>query len=330
METCGIDWMIGALAVAVLINGSGAAYKALNNLQLEIERGSSSWLSRCFVWMAGQPLAFPVFLRLGQVLTTAVYVGALMRAYSNVWYILGGLAVFIAVAWALAGVLFRLYPLPLLKAAALILLIPYALLYPVTYGLGRLLGKAHPAVGAADDYADGVVEESLNDLRENYNASPEYSEEGRMVQNVMELRKSKVRDCMVPASDIVRTSFETPLHELVALFTQTGFSKILIYKDSPDKIAGYVHAYDLFREPAPAAIAEILRPIHAVPETTAAGTLLKEMIEKHKSIAAVFDANGAVSGMLTLEDLMEEIFGEIEDEFDVEDAAVAPVGRRRA
>ena len=201
-------------------------------------------------------------------------------------------------------------------------MIPYALLYPVTYGLGRLLGKAHPAVGAADDYADGVVEESLNDLRENYNASPEYSEEGRMVQNVMELRKSKVRDCMVPASDIVRTSFETPLHELVALFTQTGFSKILIYRDSPDKIAGYVHAYDLFREPAPAAIAEILRPIHAVPETTAAGTLLKEMIEKHKSIAAVFDANGAVSGMLTLEDLMEEIFGEIEDEFDVEDAAV--------
>lgn len=328
METCGIDWMIGALAAAVLINGSMAAYKALNNLQMEIERGSSSWLSRCFVWVAGQPAAFPVFLRLGQVLCTAVYIGALMRAFSDVWYILGGLAVFVAVAWGLAGVLFRLYPLLTLKAASLILLVPYTLLYPLTYGVGRLIGAERPAVGAADDYADEVVEESLNDLRENYDASPEYSEEGRMVQNVMGLRKSKVRDCMVPASDIVRTSFETPLDELVKLFTQTGFSKILIYKESPEKIAGYVHAYDLFRDPAPTSIAELIRPIHAVPETTAAGMLLKEMIEKHLSIAAVFDGNGAVSGMLTLEDLMEEIFGEIEDEFDVEEAVV-PSGPRR-
>ncbi len=329
METCGIDWMIGALAAAVLINGSVAAYKALNNLQLEIERGSASWLSRCFVWVVGQPAAFPVFLRLGQVLCTAVYIGALMRAFPDFWYILGGLAVFVAVAWGLSGVLFRLYPLATLKVVGLILLIPYTLLYPLTYGVGRLIGAAHPSVGAAADYADEVVEESLNDLRENYDASPEYSEEGRMVQNVMGLRKSKVRDCMVPASEIVRTSFQTPLDELVRLFTQTGFSKILIYKESPEKIAGYVHAYDLFREPAPTSVAELIRPIHAVPETTAAGMLLKEMIEKHLSIAAVFDGNGAVSGMLTLEDLMEEIFGEIEDEFDVEDAAVVPSGRRR-
>lgn len=329
METCGIDWMIGALAAAVLINGSMAAYKALNNLQMEIERGSSSWLSRCFVWVAGQPAAFPVFLRLGQLLCTAVYIGALMRAFPDVWYILVGLAVFVAVGWGLAGVLFRFYPLPTLKAAVLILLVPYTLLYPLTYGIGRLIGAARPSAGSADDYADEVVEESLNDLRENYDASPEYSEEGRMVQNVMGLRKSKVRDCMVPASDIVRTSFETPLDELVKLFTQTGFSKILIYKESPEKIAGYVHAYDLFRDPAPTSIAELIRPIHAVPETTAAGMLLKEMIEKHLSIAAVFDGNGAVSGMLTLEDLMEEIFGEIEDEFDVEEAAVVPSGRRR-
>lgn len=201
------------------------------------------------------------------------------------------------------------------------LVLPYTLLYPLTHRIGCLLGMPQSAFETADDYADEVVEESLNDLRENYDASPEYSAEGRMVQNVMELRKFKVRDCMVPSAEIVQAAYEMPLDELVRLFTRTGFSKIPIYKDQPNKIAGYVHAYDLFREPSPTSIAEIIRPIHAVPETIAAGVLLKEMMEKHKSIAAVFDANGNVSGMLTLEDLMEEIFGEIEDEFDVEESA---------
>lgn len=316
MEINGIGWIVASFAVVVLMNGSVAAYKAINNLQMEIERGATSWLSRCFVWVTGQPAAFSVFLRLGQVASVAVYVGALMRGVSNGWYVLGGLLLLVAVAWGLAGVCFRLYPLPMLKGASVLLLLPYTLLYPLTNWVGRRLGAEAPSVETADDYADEVVEESLNDLRENYDASPEYSAEGKMVQNVMELRKSKVRDCMVPASEIVQAAYETPLDELVRLFTRTGFSKILIYKEQPDKIAGYVHAYDLFREPSPKSIAEIIRPIYAVPETIAAGTLLKEMIEKHKSIAAVFDANGAVSGMLTLEDLMEEIFGEIEDEFD--------------
>lgn len=330
MDTGSIGWMAGALVAGMLMNGCAAAYKAINNLQMEIERGSASWFSRCFVWVVGSPSVFTVFLRLGQVAATAVYIGALMQVADNGWRMAGGLAVFVLVAWTLAGVCFRLYPLPMLKVSSLILIVPFTLLYPLTHWVGRLLEPAQPAGEAADDYADEVVEESLNDLRENYDASPEYSAEGRMVQNVMELRKSKVRDCMVPAAEIVQAAYDTPLDELVRLFTRTGFSKILIYREQPDKIAGYVHAYDLFQEPAPTSIAEIIRPIHGVPETIAAGALLKEMIETHKSIAAVFDGNGAVSGMLTLEDLMEEIFGEIEDEFDVGEAAAAPSCGRRA
>ncbi len=321
MDTGSIGWIAGSFAVALLVNGCAAAYKAINNLQMEIERGATSWFSRCFVWVTGRPAVFAVFLRLSQVACTAVYIGNLMRMASNGWYLAGGLAVFVSVAWGMAGICFRLYPLPMLKGACLLLVVPYTLLYPLTHRIGCLLGMPQSAFETADDYADEVVEESLNDLRENYDASPEYSAEGRMVQNVMELRKFKVRDCMVPSAEIVQAAYEMPLDELVRLFTRTGFSKIPIYKDQPNKIAGYVHAYDLFREPSPTSIAEIIRPIHAVPETIAAGVLLKEMMEKHKSIAAVFDANGNVSGMLTLEDLMEEIFGEIEDEFDVEESA---------
>lgn len=330
METGSAGWLVGAFALAFLVNGSATAYKALNKLQIEIERGSSSWLSRCFMWVTGRPSVFTVFLRLCQVACTAVYIGFLMRTTASGWGVAVGLAAYVAVAWGVAGVCFRLYPLPLLKGTCLLLALPYAMLYPLTVGFGRSLEPRQISVDTAEDYADEVVEESLNDLRENYDASPEYSAEGQMVQNVMELRKSKVRDCMVPAADIVRAAYDTPLTGLVQLFTQTGFSKILIYDKIPDKIAGYVHAYDLFRDPAPTAIAEIIRPIYAVPETTAAGVLLKEMIENHKSIAVVFDGGGVVSGLLTLEDLMEEIFGEIEDEFDVEDVPVLPSVRRQA
>lgn len=323
-----MGWAIGALAVAVLMNGSAAAYKALNNLQMEIERGSSAWLSRCFVWVTGRPDVFGVFLRLGQVLSAVAYIGALMRLGWHTAYVAVALVCFILLGWGLAGMVFRLYPLPMLKGASLLLLIPYTVLYPLCRWAGRLVYPSQPTPETAEDYADEVVEESLSDLRENYDALPEHRAEGQMVENVMALRKSKVRDCMVPASEIVRTSDDTDMASLIRLFTQTGFSKILIYKECPDKIIGYVHAYDLFREPMPQAISDIVRPIDTVPETIAVGTLLKEMIEHHKSIVTVFGLDGAVSGLLTLEDLMEEIFGEIEDEFDVEGSG-APVDRRR-
>lgn len=313
---CSMGWLIGALVLVVVINGCSVAYAALNKLQIEIERGSSSRWSRYFIWVTGKSAVFRMFLRLSRLLALAFFVACLLYAAPNVWMIVLGVAAYILVGWGAAGVCFKLYPLPLIKTLMPLLSVFYVVLYPLSVWLARFDKKEHTAVETAQDYVEEVVEESLNDLRENYDSSPEYSEERRMVQNVMTLRKSKVRDCMTPSADIVRAAYNTPLDELLTLFTATGFSKILIYKEQADKIVGYVHAYDLFRKPAPQTIEEIIRPVYAVPETTSAGALLKEMIEKHKSIAAVFDANGAVSGILTLEDLMEEIFGEIEDEFD--------------
>ncbi len=304
------------MVLAVVVNGSSVAYAALNKLQIEIERGSSSLWSRYFIWVTGRDAVFKIFLRLSRLLALAFFVACLIFAARNTWDIVLGSLVYILIGWGAAGVCFRLHPLPLLKTLTPLLSVFYVVLYPLCIGLSRFVKSEQAATEASQDYVDEVVEESIDDLRENYASSPEYREEGRMVQRVMTLRKSKVKDCMVPSHEIVRAAYNTPLDELLKLFTSTGFSKILIYKEQADKIVGYVHAYDLFREPAPKEIEEIIRPIYAVPEATSAGTLLKEMIEKHKSIAAVFDANGAVSGLLTLEDLMEEIFGEIEDEFD--------------
>lgn len=329
MDTAVWGWGLGALAVAFLATGSEAAYKSLNNLQMEIERGATAWYSRCFVWVTGQAGAFTAFLRLVQVASTALYIGIVWRLELHAAYVALALFGFVVLAWGAAGVLFRLYPLPLLKGMSLLWLPFYSALYPLCRWIGRRVLPAQTGRKTAEDYADEVVEESLNDLRENYDASPEYEAEGRMVQNVMALRKSKVRDCMVPAANIVRTSETVSIDGLVRLFTQSGFSKILIYKERPENIVGYVHAYDLFREPAPASTAEIIRPIDTVPETIAVGALLKEMIEHHRSIVTVFGLDGVVSGLLTLEDLMEEIFGEIEDEFDVAPGAIPSADRQR-
>ena len=122
---------------------------------------------------------------------------------------------------------------------------------------------------------------------------------------------------MVPRNEIEALDFEGSIDQLRQTFIKTGFSKILIYKESIDNVIGYVHSFELFQRPA--AIKNILRPLAIIPETTTADKVLKTLIEQKKNVALVVDEYGGTSGMLTLEDIVEEIFGEIEDEHDQEE-----------
>jgi len=148
-----------------------------------------------------------------------------------------------------------------------------------------------------------------------------------MVQNVMDLQHAKVRESMVPRKEIVAIDVNSSLTELQQKFTETGFSRILIYKTSVDEIIGYVHAFDLFKNPK--SIRDILRKIEMVPETMFGNKLMKDMIDKKRSITVVVDEFGGTSGVITLEDLTEEIFGEIEDEFDVDDSFERKIDDKR-
>ena len=141
-------------------------------------------------------------------------------------------------------------------------------------------------------------------------------QEIQMFQNAIDFRNIKLRECMVPRTELATLEKSGSLNELKEIFINSGFSKILIFKNNIDNIIGFVHSSDLFKKPKN--IASITRSIPIVHETMFANDVLTMFINEHKSIALVVDEFGGTSGMVTMEDIIEEIFGEIEDEFDRE------------
>ncbi|MCL2413502.1 MAG: hemolysin family protein, partial [Bacteroidales bacterium] len=230
--------------------------------------------------------------------------------------------------------LFRMNSNKALSVFSMPIMLIYIVLYPAVYlfmGLSNMLLKYFfkqkttevRKIKFSPIDIDHYIQEFSNAPKE----ENEISQEIQLVQNVMDLQHAKVRECMVPRKEIVAIDVNSSLTELQQKFTETGFSRILIYKTSVDDIIGYVHAFDLFKMPKN--IRDILRKIEVVPETMPGNKLMKEMIDKKRSITVVVDEFGGTSGVITLEDMTEEIFGEIEDEFDVAASLVRKIDDKR-
>lgn len=205
-----------------------------------------------------------------------------------------------------------------LSVFAVPLLLFYVLLYPISIfmswlseGVMRLFGLP---VGKNDTFLVGRVD--LDRLiHESIQTSDEEIESDlRFFQNALDLSKVKLRNCIVPRTEIEAVDYTATIDELKERFVQTGYSKLLVYQDNIDNIVGYVHSKELFHKPDRWQSHIILVPI--VPETMAANKLMNTLLLKKKSLAVVVDEFGGTSGIVTLEDIVEEIFGEIEDEHD--------------
>jgi CBS domain containing-hemolysin-like protein len=172
-------------------------------------------------------------------------------------------------------------------------------------------------IGAPLEEEDAAFKKvDLEDYLKSSVKSEQEDVEVQMLQNALDFSNVKVRECMVPRTEIIAVELDQSIEELAKIFIETKLSKVLIYKGNIDRLIGYAHSLEIFNNPQ--SIRSILRPIPFVPESMLANELLETFSKERKAVAAVVDEFGGTSGMVTVEDVMEEIFGEIEDEHDKE------------
>jgi CBS domain containing-hemolysin-like protein len=220
--------------------------------------------------------------------------------------------------------LFRIRPNAAVKTFAIPLIIFYYILYPITWiavNLSNILLKT---------IQPGPIGEGLNkslfskvDLSHlvtqnigGQNSDDDIEHEMKLFQNALDFSNVKLRECMIPRTEIAAVEIGENIENLTQLFIETGFSRILIYEENIDKIIGYAHHADLFKKPVD--IKSIVRPVPIVPESMPANKLLQQLMTDKLSAAIVVDEFGGTAGLVTTEDVLEEIFGEIEDEHDIQ------------
>ncbi|MFI5148984.1 MAG: hemolysin family protein [Bacteroidia bacterium] len=232
--------------------------------------------------------------------------------------VLCALLLFLA-ADILAYNLSRIQPYALLRVLAPLFLFSYALIWPVSMFLYRIRQNLFRHSGPdtrpheANESRSEDFEELVSSLQE-VNAIKETEPEVKILQNALEFRDVKAGSCMIPRSEVVAVEINSPVEALIRKFTETRLTRILIYRESIENIIGYVHSFEMFRKPV--SIISVIRPVVVVPETIPVKDLLTLFIRQRRNMALVVDEYGGTSGVLTIEDVIEELFGEIDDEHD--------------
>ena len=219
--------------------------------------------------------------------------------------------------------LFRINPNKMLEIFTLPVLVFYFLLFPVVYLVRIFSETILRKFFRVDNFEAELIfgrpdlDHYIREMNAHQEEESGISSEIQMFQNALDFNSVKVREAMIPRTEIVAIDKDSSIDELRKLFIDTGLSKILVYQDSIENIIGFVHSYEMFKKPT--SISSIILPITIIPETMPARELLTLFTQQHKSISLVVDEFGGTAGIVTMEDVMEEIFGEIDDEHDIED-----------
>ncbi len=334
-----------ALLLSAFFSGMEIAYVSANKIHIELEKKQEGILAGVLDRLTRRPSKFIATMLIGNNISLVVYglfmgellmnwfssklpspyplVQLMLTDFSLLSQTIISTVVILLTAEFFPKVLFQIYANTLIKLFA----IPAYFFYWIFSMVSEFVIKVSDVVlktflktdGDEVQLAFSKIElgDYITEQMETVEEEDEVDSEIQIFQNALEFSEVKAREVMVPRTEIMAVEIHESPKTLVKLFTETGYSKILVYKDTVDNIIGYVHSFELFKKPK--TIRRILLPVEFVPETMLIHDILNVLTKKRKSIAVVLDEYGGTSGIMTVEDIVEELFGEIEDEHDSTD-----------
>jgi putative hemolysin len=329
--------IIICLVLSAFFSGMEIAFVAANRIYLEIEKQQLGFNAKFLNFITQNPSRFIATMLVGNNISLVIYgifmgdrilqlffaetllSGAISIQVVFIQTVISTIIILITAEF-LPKVFFQQFSNALMKLLAFPTAIFYVLFSPVTAMIMKLsdfiLIKFFKTKGDQVQLTfskielGNYIEEQLESTKDIDNVDSEI----QIFQNALDFSEVKVREAMVPRTEIVAIENTADLSEIKKLFTSSGLSKIPVYDDSIDDILGYVHAFEMFKKPK--SLKKILLPVVFIPETMKISEVLKLLTKQRKSIAVVLDEYGGTSGIITVEDIIEELFGEIEDEHD--------------
>ena len=328
-------FIIISLLLSFFFSGMEAAFISSNKVRIDIDAQNRSVTGRVLSFFVRHSKQFITTLIIGNNIALIIFgisIATLTQPWlAEIWeqplFIIAGQALIATVAILLtseflSNTLFRINPNFWLRLLALPCFLVYLILYPITRfstaisdSILRLSGVKIEETPEENTVSRDELDEFLQQSIDEAHNDPSVDTEVKILQNALEFSSRSTRECMIPRPEIIAVNIDDISDEsLIKRFSETGFSKIPVYRDNIDHIVGYIHSSDLFKRTADRP--SLIRPILQVAETTPARNLMKTLMQQKKSIAVVVNEYGDTAGIITLEDLVEEIFGDIEDEHD--------------
>lgn len=337
MDSAPVAGMIGSLIFSIFISGIEVAFLSVSKEHLELQGKNGNIPARIMSFFVRKPTWFIGTTLIGNIaslLLFGIFTTLSLLSWCESAFAALSLTVLIPIVvltFVLSIIIlytveffsksfFIINSDKMVKAMAWPFLIIFVVMFPVVfilvslarfiinYVFGLEYSKEKPVFGLTD------VNQYLKSMHRIKPSDRDLELDKKIFKNALEFKSVRIRDCMIPRTEIVAVGLDAGLQKLHEAFLESGHSKIIVYKDSIDDVVGYCHSSALFKNPG--RIEEILTPIIVIPETTLARELMIRFINERKSLAAVVDEFGGTSGIVSMEDIIEEIFGEIEDEHD--------------
>jgi CBS domain containing-hemolysin-like protein len=335
--------IIITLVFSAFFSGLEIAYISSNRLKIELDKSKGTLSSKVLGVFYKNEAHFIAMLLLGNNISLVFFglcSAAVLEPVICGWGIhttaivlfiqtVFSTALVLVVAEFLPKAIVQINPNGYLKYTVVPMLFIYGILYFPTHIISAI-SSAVLKLFRIDSETDKKVfskvdlEHYVQDINDRMKDEEEFGNEMQILQNALDFDSVKARDCMVPRTELISVEIEDSIQELQQKFIDTGKTKILVYRENIDNIIGYVHSFEIFKKPEE--IKQILLPMIFVPEATPGKELLELFTKSSGNIAVVVDEYGGTSGIVTIEDVIEEIFGEIEDEFDTEDLLEEKLG----